>query len=176
MSREAYREWVQTQPRCRFERIDGVVVAMAPERRIHADRKALAWLALRRAIAAAGVPCHVYPDGITVSVGESDYEPDAVLRCGPPLPGDGVDVPDPLVVVEVLSPSTRGGDLVHKLVDYFKIPTMRHYLIIFADRPQLIHHRRADETNGIDTQIVTRGDITLDPPGITITLDELYAA
>jgi Uma2 family endonuclease len=176
MSREAYREWVQTQPRCRFERIDGVVVAMAPERRIHADRKALAWLALRRAIAAAGVSCHVYPDGITVSVGESDYEPDAVLRCGPPLPGDGVDVPDPLVVVEVLSPSTRGGDLVHKLVDYFKIPTMRHYLIIFADRPQLIHHRRADETNGIDTQIVTRGDITLDPPGITITLDELYAA
>jgi Uma2 family endonuclease len=102
---------------------------MAPEWLDHADRKALAWLALRRAVAAAGLPCHVYPDGVAVEVGESDYEPDAVLRCGDPLPGDAVSVPDPLVVVEVLSPGTRGGDLARKLVEF--PPALRPALFDF---------------------------------------------
>jgi Uma2 family endonuclease len=176
LSREAYRQWVASQSAGRFERIDGLVVAMAPERRSHADRKAMVWLALRRAIAGAGLPCHVYPDGVTVEVDESDYEPDAVLRCGEPLPGDGIDVPDPLVLVEVLSPSTREGKLTRKLVDYFKLPTVHHYLILFTDWPQVIHHRRSNTGDGIETRILTEGDIKLDPPGLTITVKELYAA
>ncbi len=40
---------------------------------------------------------------MTIEVGDSDYEPDAVMRCGGPrLPGDAITVPDPLVIVEVL--------------------------------------------------------------------------
>jgi Uma2 family endonuclease len=64
MSREAYRAWVEAQPRGRYERINGIVVerdgatAMAPERSAHNQRKMLAWLALRRAIEQAGLPCH----------------------------------------------------------------------------------------------------------------------
>jgi Uma2 family endonuclease len=174
MSRDEFRRWTQTQRSGRFERIEGAVVAMAPERASHADRKALAWLALRRAVAAAGLPCHVYPDGMTVEVGDSDFEPDAVLRCGEPLPGDVLAVPDPLVVVEVLSPSTRGGDLTRKLVEYFRLPSVRHYLIFWADRPQAIHHRRRDDGEGIETRVVSAGDIRLDPPGLVITVEEVY--
>ena len=80
MSRDDYRRWTEAQARGRFERIDGVVVAMAPERASHADRKALIWLALRQAVAAAGLQCHVYPDGMTVEVDDSDFEPDVVLH------------------------------------------------------------------------------------------------
>jgi Uma2 family endonuclease len=88
MTREAFRLWAAEQPSGRYKRIDGEVVAMAPERASHADRKAMAWLALRRAISAADLHCHVYPDGMTVEVGEDgDYEPDAVVRCGTQLPG-----------------------------------------------------------------------------------------
>jgi Uma2 family endonuclease len=174
MSREEYRRWAETQPSGRFERIEGLVVAMAPERRSHADRKAMVWLALRRAVAAAGLPCHVYPDGITVEVDDNDFEPDAILRCGDALPGDGVDVPDPMVVVEVLSPSTRNDDLTRKLVGYFRVPSVRHYLIFWADRPQVIHHRRRDDGEGIDTRVVTAGEIRLDPPGVEITVEEVY--
>jgi Uma2 family endonuclease len=177
MSRDSYRRWAEAQPRGRFERIDGFVVAMAPERASHADRKALVWLALRRAVADAELPCHVYPDGMTVEIGEGgDYEPDAVLHCGEKLPGDAVAVPDPLVVVEVLSPSTRAEDLTRKLVGYFKVPSVRHYLILFADRPQVIHHRRRDDSDGLDTRMFTAGEIRLDPPGITITVEEVYGA
>lgn len=56
MTRAEYRGWAAQQPHGRFERIDGVVVAMAPERVEHNDRKMRAWLALRRAVRDAGVP------------------------------------------------------------------------------------------------------------------------
>jgi Uma2 family endonuclease len=176
MSRDAYRRWAETQPIGRFERIDGVVVAMAPERLGLADRKALVWLALRRAITASGLSCHVYPDGVTVSVDDSDFEPDAVLRCGEPLSPEGIAVPDPLVVVEVLSPSRRGGDLTRKLVAYFRVPSVEHYLVFWADRPQVVHHRRREDGQGVETRMLTEGEIRLDPPGITIMISEVYEA
>ena len=75
LSREEYRRWAENQLEGRFERIEGVVVAMAPERLIHADRKALVWLVLRQAVAAAGLPCHVYPDGMTVEVDDTTSNP-----------------------------------------------------------------------------------------------------
>jgi len=130
MSREEYRRWAEVQLKGRFERIDGVVVTMAHEGANHADRKALIWLALRHAVAASGLPCHVFGDGMTVEVDDSDFEPDAILHCGDPLPGDAVAVPEPMVVVEVLSPSTRGGDLTQKLVAYFQVPSVRHYFCL----------------------------------------------
>ena len=133
MSRDEYRRWTEQQPSGRFERIDGVVSAMAPERASHADRKALVWLALRQAIAAAELDCHVYPDGMTVEVDDNDFEPDAVLHCGERLPGDAIAVPEPMVVVEVLSPSTRGDDPTRKLVAYFRVPSVQHYLVLWAD-------------------------------------------
>ena len=59
------------------------------------------------------------PDGITIEVEDSDYEPDAVLRCGERLSNDAIAVPDPLVIVEVLSPTTGGIDRSLKLREYF---------------------------------------------------------
>ncbi len=82
MTRSEYRAWSEQQPSGRFERIDGVVVAMAPERVEHNDRKMLVWLALRRAVRDAGLPCHVNGGGMTVEVGDSDHEPDAMLYGG----------------------------------------------------------------------------------------------
>jgi hypothetical protein len=73
MTRTEYKAWRERQPHGRFERIDGVVVAMAPERVEHNDRKMQALLALRRAVRDAGVPCHVNGDGMTVEIGDSDY-------------------------------------------------------------------------------------------------------
>ena len=38
------------------------------------------------------------------------YEPDALVRCGTPLPPDAIKLNDPVIVVEVLSPSTSARD------------------------------------------------------------------
>jgi Uma2 family endonuclease len=174
MTRADYHAWSRQQRVGRFERIDGVVVARAPERVEHNDRKMLAWLALRRAVQAAGLPCHVNGDGMTVEIGDSDYEPDAVLYCGDRLPPGSTTVPDPTVIVEVLSPSTSATDRAWKLREYFRLPSVRHYLIVWADRQQTVHHRR-DDAGAIGTAVLTTGEIRLDPPGIVIRVEEIYA-
>ncbi len=177
LSREEYRRWAEAQRRGRYERVAGEVVAMAPERGAHLRIKAATWLALRQAIAAAGVPCQALPDGATVEVGDdTDYEPDAVVNCGEPMDDDAVAAPNPVVVVEVLSPSTRSVDTGAKLTDYFRVPSIRHYLIVRADRRAVVHHRRRDDAGGgIETQLVTERRIMLDPPGISILVEDLYA-
>jgi hypothetical protein len=175
MSREAFRAWVMEQPKGRYERIDGIVVRMASEMRSHARIKFRVARLLEDAVLAAGLPCEVYPDGVTVQSGDSDFEPDALMRCGPPLVGDGIDVPDPMIIVEVLSRSTGGIDNGKKLIAYFGIPTVRHYLIFQPDRPQVIHHRRMDDGDGILTRILPGGEIPLDPPGIALSIEAVYA-
>jgi Uma2 family endonuclease len=174
MTRSEYQAWSAHQPAGRFERIDGVVVAMAPERVEHNDRKMLAWLALRRAVRDARLPRHVNGDGMTVEIGDSDYEPDAILYCGERLPPGSTTVPNPLVIVEVLSPSTSTTDLAWKLREYFLLPPLRHYLVVWADRQQIVHHRR-DDAGALTTAVLTSGEVRLDPPGITISVEEIYA-
>jgi Uma2 family endonuclease len=174
MSREEYRAWSERQPTGRFERMNGVVVAMAPERIAHNRRKGRAYGALRNAVRAAGLPCEVYVDGVTIEVGDSDYEPDAVVHCGARLPDDAIAVPDPIIIVEVLSPSTSAIDRAWKLQEYFRLPSLCHYLIVWADRQQVAHHRRT-VVGAIETRTVTVGELRLDPPGVTITVEDIYA-
>jgi Uma2 family endonuclease len=174
MTREEYRAWAGHQPTHRFERIEGVVVAMAPEHAAHNLRKASAWNALRAAARNAALPCQVSTGGMTIEVGDSDYEPDAVLRCdGDRLPAGAIAVPDPLAIVEVLSPTTSGVDRGLKLRDYFRVPSVMHYLIVWPETQRIVRHSR--QPNGdIATQIFTAGEIVLDPPGLTLALDDFY--
>ncbi len=174
MNREEYRTWAEQQTSGRFERVNGVVVAMAPERAGHNLRKALVWQELRRAVQAAGLPCDVYTDGMTVEVGDSDYEPDAIVHFDSKLLDDAVAVPDPLIIVEVLSPSTSATDRAWKLHEYFRLPSLRHYLIVWADRQQIAHHRRGDD-GAIETHAITAGELQLEPLGITINIQDIYA-
>ena len=174
MTREDYRAWVEYQPSHRFERIEGVVVAMAAERAARNLRKISALNALRAAVRKAGLPCQVFTDGMTIEVGDSDYEPDAVMRCGTDrLPDDAIAVPDPVVIVEVISPSTSGVDRGLKLRDYFRLPTVMHYLIVWPETARIVHHAR--RPNGeVATKVVVSGQIALDPPGLAIAFDDFY--
>jgi Uma2 family endonuclease len=174
VSREAFRRWRETQPKGRFERVDGRIVAMAPERGAHLRVKGAVYRALVRAVAASGVDCQALPDGATVETGDSDYEPDAVVNCGEPMADDAVAVPNPVVIVEVLSPGTASTDTGGKLADYFRLASVAHYLIVHPTRRTVIHHRRTDDA--IDTRIIFGGPIAMDPPGLIITVEEIYDA
>ena len=166
--------WALEQPTGRFELDNGVVVAMAPERVNHAVAKLNATIALREAIGSGGLSCQALPDGMSVRVNDRTvYEPDALVRCGPPLPGDAVEVSDPVIVVEVVSPSSRGIDRGVKLAGYFSMPSVRHYLIVDTDKHVVIHHRR-DEEGQIGVRIVHDGPLTLDPPGLAIAIRDIF--
>ncbi len=51
---------------------------------------------------------------------------------------------------------------------------MVHYLILHPTKQRIIHHRRA--ASGIDTRIIVSGEIAMDPPGITVTVEEIYGS
>ena len=175
MTADEFLVWAMDQPEGRYELASGEVVAMAPERAAHARAKFEACRALSDAIRAAGLPCETFTDGMAVRIDEATvYEPDTSLRCGPRLEDDAVEFADPVVVVEVLSPSTRARDSGAKLADYFRLPSVRHYLILRTDTRSAIHHAR-DEDGAIATAIVTEGTLSLDPPGITVALEAVFA-
>ena len=170
---DEFLRWAEGRPG-RYELVAGEVVAMAPERAQHARVKGNAYLALRLAVERAGLPCEVFPDGMTVRVdAQTAFEPDALLRCGEPLPPDAVEVPDPLVVVEVISPGSQTVDTGLKLEGYFRLPSVRHYLVVEPEKRFVVHHERTvgDE---IRTRILHGGRLHLDPPGIEIEVESFF--
>jgi Uma2 family endonuclease len=174
MTVDDFLVWAETQEG-RWELFDGVPVAMSPERIIHGDVKLQVALALRAAIARAGIPCRSVLDSAAVRIDKyRSFQPDALVYCGEALPGGTLEVPNPVVVVEVLSPSNAMKDLRDKLVGYFQVPSIVHYLIVDPDDRLVIHHARGDG-DAIATRILSAGSsLRLDPPGIELAMVDLF--
>jgi Uma2 family endonuclease len=174
MTVDEFLAWAK-EPEGRWELFDGQPIAMSPERLTHAETKAEAWTALRHAIERAGAPCHAVPDGMTVRISaRMAFKPDALVYCGERLPPRTTEVPSPVIVVEVLSEGTEARDHGVKLAGYFSLPSLAHYLILDAESRTAIHHRRG-QGDVIETRIVTNGSLRLDPPGLEIAVEELFA-
>jgi Uma2 family endonuclease len=173
MTVDQFLAWAEGQSR--LELHAGHVVKMAAERVGHARVKFALQRALEDGIQRANVACFVIPDGVTVRI-DSDtcYEPDAMVFCGTHLDPDALEVNDPVILVEVLSPSTQHIDVGRKLTGYFSLPSVVHYLIVDPEQPPVVHHhRRPDGT--ILTSIVPSGRILLDPPGIDIDVASFFS-
>jgi Uma2 family endonuclease len=171
---DAFYEWVQRQRDGRFELENGHVVAMAPEQVRHARAKAEAWLALRQAIATAGIGCTPLVDGVAVEIdGTTAFVPDVLVDCSERLAPDAIVATQPVIVVEVVSPSTNQRDMTTKLVGYFRVSSIRHYLIVDAAKRVVVHHQRT-EGEALATRIHASGSLALDPPGITLRVEDLF--
>ncbi|KQO87224.1 hypothetical protein ASF36_07565 [Methylobacterium sp. Leaf90] len=174
MNVDEFLAWAEGQPG-RYELVDGEVFAMSPERIRHAETKLATYQALGAAIRAASLPCRVLPDGVAVRIDASaSFEPDALVYCGERLDPNATTVAEPVVIVEVLSPSTRHVDTGTKLMGYFRLPSLQHYLILDTERRTVIHHRRSTG-DLIETRIAASGDLSLDPPGLKLAVASLFA-
>jgi Uma2 family endonuclease len=174
LTREEFHRWAEGQTG-RYERVAGEPVAMSPERIQHIRLKNRVWAALDRAVREAALDCEALGDGATIEVDEdTDYEPDAVVNRGPSLPPDATAATSPVIVVEVLAPSTQSVDSGEKLADYFRVPSIQHYLVVRSRRQEIIHHQRSGDT--IVSRAVNVGAIRLDPPGIDLNVAEVYGA
>ncbi len=177
MTADAFVVWSgRQQGSGRYELFDGSVIAMAAERIIHARIKNAVTRSFEREIADAGLPCEAIVDGMAVRVDHSTvFEPDAMVRCGPPLPDDTLIVVDPIIVVEVASPSTQRVDALLKLTRYFTNVSIQHYLIVMPNERSLLHHRRGDG-GLIETTVHVAGHVRLDPPGFDLYLEPLFSS
>jgi Uma2 family endonuclease len=160
----------------RWELYNGVPYNMAPERTRHIDVKFAVQVALLQAIRKAGVPCHMLGDGAGIRISRHVMHiPDALVYCGQKLPGNAIEVPNPVILGEVSSPSTRRPDDTVKLNGYFSLPSVHHYLIVDPEGPPVIHHRRRPDGT-ILRSVLHKGNLTLAPPGIELDVAELLAA
>jgi Uma2 family endonuclease len=158
----------------RWELLDGIPISISPERAIHGAATLRIATALLSAIAAARIPCRVLPDSVVVRIDrQTSFQPDVLVYCGDRAPDDALEINTPVIVVEVLSPSTAAYDLRDKLAGYFRVPSIQHYMIVDPDLRSVIHHKRG-MGDVIETRIVSAGTLTLDPPGMTITAEELF--
>jgi Uma2 family endonuclease len=173
MKVDEFLAWSDSQSEGRYELVDGQIVAMAPDRVLHNLTKLSVAVALRDAVNAAALPCTVFTDGVAVVINESTTRiPDASVQCEAPLDRASMVV-SPLIVVEVASPSSERSDLGAKLIEYFSLPGVRHYLVVLADKRAVVHYRR-HESGEIETHILHEGaDVILAPPGMNVRVSAL---
>ena len=164
-----YLSWAERQEG-KFELHDGAIVAMAPERVGHVSAKLAVATALKDAIEKAGVPCQAFVAGLGGEIDDwTSYIPDALVNCGEPVPRGTMLAPNPIIVVEVLSPSSQSHDRVRKLFNYFRIPSIAHYLTVDLEQRRIGHHWRGPDGT-IVAAIVGGDSLTLDPPGLPLNL------
>jgi Uma2 family endonuclease len=119
-----------------------------------------------------GHPCQPYTSNLKIAVAGSIRYPDAFVACTP-LPRGTLVVTEPVVVFEVLSPSTASTDIGAKNEEYRDTPSIRRYVMLAQDRQQAtVFARVGDDWVG---HIVSR-DAVLDMPetGVSVPLAELY--
>jgi Uma2 family endonuclease len=172
MTVDEYLAWAEAQPE-RYELYGGKVYPVAPNHVAHGVTKFAVQAALLDGIQRAGLGCRMLPNGMMVRVAsDTAHEPDALVYCGQAVPSDAVEVPNPIIVVEVLSRSQH-IDASAKLAGYFSLPSVAHYLIVDPDRPLVVHHARGEAAT-ITTRILHAGSIRLDPPGIDLAVEDFY--
>ncbi|MGA7328543.1 MAG: Uma2 family endonuclease [Rhodomicrobium sp.] len=157
----------------RYELIEGEVFAMSPQQVGHAFVKMRVVNALAAAISRAVLSCHAFPDGITVRVNKfTAFEPDALVHYGDFPKLNALEVTNPIIVVEVLSPSSIRRDLTEKVAGYFQVESILHYLIVDPEAAVIIYHSRS--ADGLfPPKIIRHGEIELTPPGLTLNAADL---
>jgi Uma2 family endonuclease len=169
---ERFLEWSAGQA-VRYELENGQIIELAAEKARHALMKHAATVALERAIANAGLPCAVFPDGMSVVVDKQTVRlPDAAVQCSP-IDLDSTILDQPIVLLEVTSPSSVYRDERHKLLEYFLIPSVIHYLLLSPDDRLVVHFRRSEEPDRFETKMMREGLLELTPPGIFVNIHDL---
>src|SRR5487761_2348230 len=119
-----------------------------------------------------GKPCQAYTSDLKIRVAGSIRYPDGFVVCSP-VPRNATIVNDPVVVFEVLSPSTASVDQFVKNQEYRDTPSIQRYVMLEQDFVgALVFARAGDDWVGH----VLGADAVLAMPeiGIDVPLADLY--
>ena len=166
---EAYLEYEREQS-LRHELVDGYLYAMTGSSDRHEEIALNLAAALR--VHLKGTPCRAYKGDLKLRVADDFYYPDVFVRCGENR-GDAYFKTDPVVIAEVLSPSTQRYDRGDKRLAYFQLPSLREYLLIAQDRMavEFLDIKRPDQV----VRLVRSEDVLrLKSVDFAMTLAELY--
>jgi Uma2 family endonuclease len=173
-----YDRYVQGLTEAReYELVDGELVLMANPTETHEQIASNIGSSLKPAMDRRG--CRTYQGGIRVQASHDSnatdkFRPDVVVRCGP-VEGKTY-ITDPVVVVEVLSPSTLERDRGVKLAFYKSMPTIQHVVLAYSDQMRLEHFRRTE--TGWEVVVLTTPEdfLQLDAVEFQMDLEQVYFA
>ena len=173
MTVDEFLRWSQRQDSGRHELEDGRVITMPAETFGHVKIKDLVKDALKAAIARSSIPYISLPDGMAVRIdGKTAFEPDVLVVALPEPPLDALEIANPIIVVEVLSPSTTRRDLTTKVVGYARVASIQHYVVVDPVERVVLHYRRRGDALQ-PPEFPTEGTLQLDPPGLEIALADM---
>ena len=153
-----------------FELVEGVIVMMTNPTEVHEQIAGNIGAPLKLAMDARG--CRTYQGGMRVQRSDDPRDtdktrPDVVVRCG--AVGAGTYITDPLVIIEVLSPTTIDVDRGPKLDFYKSLPTVRHIAFIYQDQMRVEHYRRAEQ--GFELEVVKQPEQILHFEAVEFRID-----
>ena len=128
------------------------------------------------------LPAHSTCEAVTSDVktrvesADANYFPDVVLYCDDATfdPNRPNWLLTPMVIIEVLSPSTAGIDRTEKLDAYRAIPALRHYLLVDQKRVRIEHYRRTNDGWHYEVYLWRREDIPFEDLDISVPVAEIY--
>ena len=158
----------------RYELIDGFPIAMAPP--VEAHRILAGRLVSRIDAALAGRRpwnAQIEPGVVRPDRADSYYVPDIAVTCEPNEPGRQAMV-DPILIVEILSPSTERTDRRLKLSAYQTMESVREIMLIDADSHHAELYRRDNDHWGIQLVRGAEAILVLTAVDLRISMVELY--
>src|SRR5437868_4308410 len=169
MSVTEFLAWEREQPE-RYEYAGGLVTMMTGASLVHVTITMNIAFALRQSLRGSG--CRPFTNDAKVLAGGSVRYPDITVTCAR-FGGKDDIVPDPVVVIEVISPSTEREDRGRKKFDYFATPSIQQYALIEQDARRVDLYTRSGDRW---TDEIIEGDavLKLSSIGVEVSLDTVY--
>lgn len=172
MSRDEFFPWAQAQE-VRYE-FDGFEpVAMTGGTVNHNQVTINLAVALRARLMGSG--CRPYgPDAGIATIGDAVRYPDAVVSCTK-TPGTAYLVREPVVVFEVLSPTSGRVDRIDKVREYAAVASIRRYVIVESTGAgATVFERASGEAAWTATALTAEDTLRMPEIGIEIPVAEMY--
>jgi Uma2 family endonuclease len=174
MTADEFLAWEETQT-VKHEFIRGEVFAMVGGVDRNNTLAGNLYITLRQHL--RGSPCRVYGSDVKLRVDTADcfFYPDLMVTCSRADLADRLVKREPVLVVEVLSPSTAAFDRGDKFADYRELPTLAEYLLVDVERRRCDLYRKG--ADGLWVLHPTGPDdaLRLESVALTVTAAELWA-
>lgn len=168
---EAFLAW-EDQQQERHEFVDGEIFAMTGGTLNHSLLGFTLAKLLDRQLRSRG--CITLPEGIKVRAGADIFYPDIVVACSRQQPDPRV-ISNPVLLAEILSPSTESYDRGGKWSHYQQLPSLQTYMLVAQDKVQVDVYRRTQDGWLFSRHTNLEAVVELADPPCRLTLAELYA-
>lgn len=174
MTAEEFLAWEATQAE-RHDFVNGEVFAMAGAEDRHVTASLNVAMALRQHL--AGTPCRTFMADMKVeaAAGHSFFYPDVVVTCSEADRASPLVKREPVLVVEVLSPSTAAYDRGEKFAHYRQIATLKELAFVDLDTRRTDVYRRGTDGLWVLHPFDAGDDVQLASVELKITAAALFA-